>query len=198
MEECRLSGSFVSDTVLNLSRKVLTDTEMKVLEKGLDFAPIQRIKESVPMVSLWAAQKLSSYLVRAKLYPLERSVGSFKCNGKHCQVCINVTESNTFSSSVGKKEYVINHSFNCYEKCIIYLLTYNKCKMKYVGKTFDAFRLRWNNYEVNNRKYLRKETRMQQHLFEHFSSEGHSGFLDDISIIFIDKTDPKNPEKREQ
>ena len=42
MEECRLSGSFVSDTVLNLSRKVLTDTEMKVLEKGLDFAPIQR------------------------------------------------------------------------------------------------------------------------------------------------------------
>ena len=70
--------------------------------------------------------------------------------------------------------------------------------MKYVGKTFDAFRLRWNNYEVNNRKYLRKETRMQQHLFEHFSSEGHSGFLDDISIIFIDKTDPKNPEKREQ
>ena len=111
---------------------------------------------------------------------------------------MNVTESNTFSSSVGKKEYVINHSFNYYEKCIIYLLTYNKCKMKYVGKTFDAFRLRWNNYEVNNRKYLRKETRLQQHLFEPFSSEGHSGFLDGISIIFIDKTDPKNPEKREQ
>ena len=37
-----MSGSFVSDTVLNLSRKVLTDTEMKVLKKGLDFAPIQR------------------------------------------------------------------------------------------------------------------------------------------------------------
>ena len=32
----------MSDTVLNLSRKVLTDTEMKVLKKGLDFAPIQR------------------------------------------------------------------------------------------------------------------------------------------------------------
>ena len=28
--------------MLNLSRKVLTDTEIKVLEKGLDFAPIQR------------------------------------------------------------------------------------------------------------------------------------------------------------
>ena len=72
------------------------------------------------MVSFRGARKLSSYLVRAKLYPLERSVGSFKCNGKRCQVCINVTESNTFSSSVDKKEYAMNHSFNCNNKCIIY------------------------------------------------------------------------------
>ena len=41
-EDCRLSGSFVSDTVFNLSTKVVTDTEVKVLKKGLDFAPIQR------------------------------------------------------------------------------------------------------------------------------------------------------------
>ena len=42
-KQYRLSGSLVSDTVFNLSRKVLTDTEIKVLEKGLNFAPIQRI-----------------------------------------------------------------------------------------------------------------------------------------------------------
>ena len=36
-----------------------------------------------------------------------------------------------------------------------------------------------------------------QHLFEHFSSEGHNSFLDDVSIIFIDKTDPKYSNKRE-
>ena len=36
--QCRLSGSFVSDRVFNISLKVLTDTEIKVLEKGLDFA----------------------------------------------------------------------------------------------------------------------------------------------------------------
>ena len=149
------------------------------------------------MVSFWEARKLSSYLLRAKLYPLERSVGSFKCNGKRCQICMNVTESNTFSSSVDKKEYVINHSFNCNDKCIIYLLTCNKCKMQYIGKTVDHFRLRWNNYKHNNRKYLRKESCMQQHFFEHFSSEGHNSFLDDVSIIFIDKTDPKDPNKRE-
>ena len=131
-----------------------------------------------------------------KLYPLERTVGSFKCNGKHCQVCINFTESNNFSSSVDNKEYVINHSFNFNGKCIIYLLTCNKCEMQYVGKTVDDFRLRWNNYKDDNRKYLRKESRMQQHLFEHFSSEGHNSFLEDVSIIFIGKTDPKDPYKR--
>ena len=98
---------------------------------------VKKAFSSGPMVSILGVRKLSSYLVRAKLYPLERSVGSFKCNGKRCQVCINVTESNTFSSSVDKKEYVINHSFNCNDKCIIYLLTYNKCKIQYVGKTVD-------------------------------------------------------------
>ena len=39
----------------------------------------QRVKEvfsSQPMVSFRSARKLSSYLVRAKLYPLERRVGS--------------------------------------------------------------------------------------------------------------------------
>ena len=40
-EKTRLSGYFCSDTVFNLSRKVLTDSEIKDLEKGLDYAPIQ-------------------------------------------------------------------------------------------------------------------------------------------------------------
>ena len=35
------SGYFCSDTIFNLSRKFLTDSEIKVLQKGLDYAPIQ-------------------------------------------------------------------------------------------------------------------------------------------------------------
>ena len=38
---------------------------------------------------------------------------------------------------------------------------------------------------------------MQQHLFEHFPNEGHSGFLDDFSIAFIDKTGLKDSNKLE-
>ena len=45
VKECtrqyRLPGNFVSDTVFNLSNKVLSDTEIRVFETGLDFAPVQ-------------------------------------------------------------------------------------------------------------------------------------------------------------
>ena len=37
----RISGYFSSDTVFNLSKNILTDIGIKVLEKGLDYAPIQ-------------------------------------------------------------------------------------------------------------------------------------------------------------
>ena len=38
----RLQGHFCSGTVFNLSNRILSENEIKVLEKGLDFAPIQR------------------------------------------------------------------------------------------------------------------------------------------------------------
>ena len=41
-DEGRISGVFCSKTVVNLSHKILAETELKVLEKGLDFAPGKR------------------------------------------------------------------------------------------------------------------------------------------------------------
>ena len=41
-DEGRLSGVFCSKTVFDLSHKILTEIEIKVFKKGLDFAPIQR------------------------------------------------------------------------------------------------------------------------------------------------------------
>ena len=40
-------------------------------------------------------------------------------------------------------------------------------------------------------------TSMQEHSFEHFANEGHCSFLEDVTITFIDKTDPKDPNWRE-
>ena len=37
----------------------------------------------------------------------------------------------------------------------------------------------------------------QEHLFEHFKSEGHSVFLGNVSITLLDKTDDKDSKRRE-
>ena len=102
----------------------------------------QRIFTPGSMITFRSARKLSSYLVRAKLYPLERFAGSCKCYGKRCEVCDNVTETSTFTSIATQNTYKINHQFNCSEKCLVYLLTCNKCFENYVGQAVDEFRLR--------------------------------------------------------
>ena len=80
------------------------------------------------MASFRSARKISSYLVRAKLYPLERRFGSFKCGGRRCQVFLNVTETETFTSTSTNQTYKINHEFNCNESSLIYLLTCKICQ----------------------------------------------------------------------
>ena len=94
--------------------------------------------------------------------------------------------------------FKINHSLNCDDKCLIYLMTCKQCNKQYTGETTDLFRNRWNNYKDNARKFDRKESCMQEHLYKHFQTEGHKGFLNEVSVTFIDKTDGKNPKKRER
>ena len=138
-----------------------------------------------PMVSFRSAKKVSRYLVRAKVYPLERTVGSFKCEKSRCQVCLNVNETDTFASTVTRKTYKINYKFDCSDKCLIYLLTCKICLIQYVGKTADEFRYIWNNYKSNSRNYYCNQPCMQRHLYEHYESVGHCGFLKHVSITLI-------------
>ena len=70
--------------------------------------------------------------------------------------------------------------------------------LQYAGKTVNEFRFRWNNYKMNDRNALKDQTCMQRHLFEHFTSEGHCSFLEDVTIIFINKAVPKDLNQREQ
>ena len=74
-----------------------------------------------PMVTFRSRRKLSSYLVRAKLYPLERVTGSCKCHGKRCATCLNFNETSIFTSSVTHETYKINHNFDCNSKYLIHL-----------------------------------------------------------------------------
>ena len=64
------------------------------------------------------------------------------------------------------------------------------CGMQYNGQNNDEFRYRWNNYKDNNRKSLRVEDLKQAAFFAHSQTAGHSGFINDTEIRFIDKTHP--------
>ena len=48
-----------------------------------------------PRISFRSPSKRSSYLVRAKLFSLDRVVGSTICGKKRCEVCMNISETNT-------------------------------------------------------------------------------------------------------
>ena len=112
-----------------------------------------------PVISFRSSRKISSYIVRAKLYPLERTVGSYKCGKKRCEVCDVISETDTFSSTVTGESFKINHRFNCNDKCLVYLATCKICNKQYTGQTTDSFRSRWNNYKSKSRNLIRMKVR---------------------------------------
>ena len=149
------------------------------------------------IVSYRSARKISSYLLIANVFALERKIGSEKCGKSKCEVCFDNQETNTFTSTTTDESFKINHKLNCDGNCLIYLLTCKCCGTQYVQKTTDDFRLKWNNYKNNDRKNAQNEACMQEHFFEHFKSQGHSSFLGNVSITVTDKTDDKDPKRRE-
>ena len=68
----------------------------------------------------------------------------------------------------------------------------------YIGQTIDEFRHRSNNYKHNAKKFEIGDQSMQRHVYEHFNLQGHlPGFLNDLLVTLINKTDPIDSTKRE-
>ena len=79
---------------------------------------VKKVFSLQPMVSFRSARKLSSYLVRAKLYPVERKVGTCKCNCSRCQFCQSISETDCFTCNDDGTTYNINYIFDCNKKCL--------------------------------------------------------------------------------
>ena len=109
------------------------------------------------------------------------------------------TNTDTFSSFVTKSTYKINHSFNCNSKCLICLLSYKTCGKQYTSKTVDKIRSRWNNSKVETRKAANCNIEIfkQQFLQNYFLPDDHHGFVEDVKVTLIDKTQASGPTKRE-
>ena len=90
-----------------------------------------------------------------------------------------------------------NDKLNCYDKCLVYLLTCKVSLKQCFGQTVAEFRCRSNICKNNGPNYQQHGTCVQQQLFEHFSEYGHHSFLEDVFVTLIDKTGPSNALQRE-
>ena len=76
----------------------------KIIDKNLHRLYInEEVKKALthkPTTSNRSSHKISNHLVQAKLYPINRTVGSYKCGSKHCEGCKYITEVDTFTSNV--------------------------------------------------------------------------------------------------
>ena len=126
---------------------------MKNLQLFLCSDSVVRIVfSSAAIVFYRTAKKIKDYIVRSKLCPVEKKVGSSRCGIPRCQVCTSIQVTDTFSSFVTKSAYKINHNFNCSSKCIFYLLICKTSGKQCTGKTADKFRSRWNSYKTDSTK----------------------------------------------
>ena len=108
-------------------------------------------------------------------------------------MCDNFESTDLVFSTVTGGTYKINHYFNCDSKLLVYLITCRTCKLQYIGQNCDTFRKRWNNYRCFAGKVETGEECKQKYLHEHFLQDDHHGFLNDVQVTLIDKTQASDP-----
>ena len=73
---------------------------------------VKKVFQPGLMVSFRTSKNLSSYLVRARLYPIERKIRSCKCDGSRCQVCLDISGMETFTCTLTNRSYKTNESLD--------------------------------------------------------------------------------------
>ena len=69
---------------------------------------------------------------------------------------------------------------------------------QHVASITDMFRYRWNKQKNCQHKAEGGEDNTQKYLHDHLLSEDHEGLLNNVEITLTDKTDPSDPERREE
>ncbi len=102
------------------------------------------------------------------------------CYRPRCATCQHFNNENYFKSTTTRKCYKIRHPFTCSSNNVIYLITCNKCKKQYVGKTNKSLRERINHH--------RASIRMKQirYINVHFNFPDHN--LSNLTVQAIDTT----------
>ena len=158
---------------------------------------LKKVFSRRPLVSFRTGKTLRKELVRAKVNQGRReAVGCRGCGNSRCEVCLNIQNTNQFSSDNGS--FQIRYDFDCNSKCVVYFIKCEVCSASYVGQTNKKFRLRWNNYRQNQRWAAAGLDHKHSYFHAHWLSEGHNGFEADAKVTIIDRTEPSDPTKKER
>ena len=122
------------------------------------------------MVFYRSPMKLSTYLVRAKPYPIGRIMGSKVCGKKQFKVSVNVFVTDNFLIQLLEKHI---------ESTITFIVTINawfiflraSAVVNNVWETTKEFRFRWNKYKYNDQKYTWNDDCFQEYWFRYFHRE---------------------------
>ena len=66
-----------------------------------------------------------------------------------------------------------------------------------MGLTSERFRFQWNNNSCQREAEKRKNC-MQKYVHDLFLSVGRNSLINDVEIVFNNKTDPSDPTRREE
>ena len=108
----------------------------------------KRVLRPVRFISFWSAINLKTFFAWFKVYLIMKKLGSAKCNS---EFFLDINEMDTLESSQTNEKCKINHSFNCNDKCSIYLLICKVYGLQYLSSTTGKLHFRWNNYKEENR-----------------------------------------------
>lgn len=206
-------SSFNEDSLMKTFKDLLTEsmkkhilqpaytktTENTTLTEGEVAAQIERVLLDVQssfkthIFSLynerWPAN-LTRFMVRSYI-PLNSisHPGCTFCGHIKCVSCLYIVSSVTFTSRA-KKVYSLKEHFHCKTNNVIYLITCKRCNLQYVGQTSQTIQRRFCDHlsTIKTKKDLT--------LSKHFNLADHS--VHDISLMVIERADPKDLLKRER
>lgn len=122
--------------------------------------------------------------------PFQPTTGFCKCNTLLYQAGKNIKEYFEFSSHMTRETFQNYHYLDCNSKSnldlfdILQGVSQIKCAIYNREVQFPV-----GNYQVFSKKSLHKEDFMQMHLRKDFLSNCRNGLINDVEVVFINKSE---------
>ena len=154
---------------------------------------------SPPRVAFRNPKAIRDKLVLSKFKEfIYKDAGTNICCHSNCDIYKILESRDQFESTVTKKKYRINFSFDCNSCCVVYLLTCKVRLKQYVTPTVTRWRLRFNQYKSNIKLYGEGRRGLnQEKISEHFFLCSDNETPEDNKVQIIEYCDPNNQNGRE-